>query len=74
MGLIASAVLAGLNGQNAGGLCEFRGLSSACVLDARPALISGFVLSGVGLAAGTAMLTLGLRGGQDKRGSLCDVP
>lgn len=74
LGLIASAVLAGLNGQHAGGLCEFRGLSSACVLDARPALSSGFVLSGVGLAVGTAMLTLGLRGSQDNRGSLCAVP
>ncbi|HRI49379.1 MAG TPA: hypothetical protein PLW65_04290 [Pseudomonadota bacterium] len=74
LGLAASAVLAGLNGRDEGGLCEFRGVSSACVLDARAALISGFVLSGVGLAAGTAMLTVGLRGGPDKRGSLCDVP
>lgn len=71
-GLIASAVLAGLNGRETGDLCTYRGLSTACILDASPAFISGFVLSGVGLAAGTAMLTLGLRGSQDKRGAACD--
>lgn len=71
-GLVASAVLAGVNGQETGERCVYRGLISSCIMDTSPAFISGFVLSGVGLAAGTAMLTLGLRGRQDKRGTSCE--